>query len=282
MEDREPGADLLGEREEVELGAELAVVAPLGFLEPVQVLLQRLVVLPRGAVDPLEHRALLVAAPVRAGDLRELERAELAGRRDVRAATQVDVRDAAVGAQVLVDADRAVAGDLAGVVVLRRARADVADDLLLVRLVGEQLQALVEVVLLAHERLVLGHDLAHPGLDALEVRVGEVLAVGQLEVVVEAVADRRADRVLGPGEQVEDGLGHQVRGGVAQDLAALVRVGGDDRDRGVVVDRAGRGRPRRRRPWRRPRPWPGPCRSTPRRRRPSRPSAAPSRNRRAA
>ena len=239
MEDREAGPDLVREREEVELGAELAVVAALGFLEPVQVLLERLVVLPRGAVDALEHRALLVTPPVRAGDLRQLERAELAGRRDVRAAAQVHVRHAAVGVQVLVDADRAVAGDLARVLVVGGARADVADDLLLERLVREQLQAAVEVVLLAHERLVLGHDLAHPRLDALEVRLGEVLAVGQLEVVVEAVGDRGADRVLRPREQVEDRLGHQVRGRVPQHLPARVRVRGDDRDARVVLDRPG-------------------------------------------
>ena len=145
----------------------------------------------------------------------------------------------AVGVEVLVDADGAVAGDLARVIVVGRAGADVADDLLLVRLVREELEAAVEVVLLAHERLVLGDDLAHPGLDALEVRVGEVLAVRELEVVVEAVGDRRADGVLRAREQVEDSLGHEVRRRVAQDVAALVRVRRDDRDLGVMLDRAG-------------------------------------------
>ena len=49
-----PGADLVGEREEVELDTELAVVALLGLLEPVQVLGERVLALPRGAVDALE------------------------------------------------------------------------------------------------------------------------------------------------------------------------------------------------------------------------------------
>ena len=40
VEHREARADLVGEREQVELGAELAVVAPLGLLEPVQVLVE--------------------------------------------------------------------------------------------------------------------------------------------------------------------------------------------------------------------------------------------------
>src|SRR5262245_65132963 len=69
MEDREAGADLVGEREQVEFGAELAVVALLGLLETMQVVVERRLRLPRGAVDPLEHRALLVAPPVRARDL---------------------------------------------------------------------------------------------------------------------------------------------------------------------------------------------------------------------
>src|SRR5678815_1589833 len=48
-----------------ELGGELAMVALGGFLEVVEVLLERLLRLPGGAVDALQHRALLVAAPVR-------------------------------------------------------------------------------------------------------------------------------------------------------------------------------------------------------------------------
>src|SRR5882724_8096569 len=96
MEHREPGADLLGEREEVELDAELAMVAPFGFLQAVQMLGERGIRLPRGAVDALQHRALLVAAPVRARDLRELERTEPARRRDVRAAAQIDEVDGLV------------------------------------------------------------------------------------------------------------------------------------------------------------------------------------------
>ena len=93
--------------------------------------------------------------------------------------------------------------------------------------------------LLALERLVGLHDLAHARLDAREVVLREVLAVREREVVVEAVLDRRADGVLGARVEVGDGLRHHVRGGVPQHLAAVGRVGGDDRDGGVVVDRAG-------------------------------------------
>ena len=77
--------------------------------------------------------------------------------------------------------------------------------------------------LVADERLVLGDDLAHAGLDPLEVVGAERAAVGQLEVVVEAVLDRRADGERGPREQVEHGLRQHVGRRVAERVAALGR-----------------------------------------------------------
>ena len=68
VEDREARPDLLGEAEQVELLAELAVVAALGLLEPLEVLGERRLGLEGGAVDALELGAVLVPAPVRAGD----------------------------------------------------------------------------------------------------------------------------------------------------------------------------------------------------------------------
>ena len=122
----------------------------------------------------------------------------------------------------------------------------------------EDRERVVAVDLLALERLVGLHDLPHARLDALEVVLARSAAPsGSVEVVVEAVLDRRTDGVLGARVEVGDGLRHHVRGGVPQHLAAVGRVGGDDGDGGVVVDRPGRGRPPRRRPWPRPRPWRG-------------------------
>ena len=65
VEDGQAGADLVGEAEQVELAAQLAMVALLGLLEPVEVGVERFLGLPGGAVDPLELLVLLVAAPVR-------------------------------------------------------------------------------------------------------------------------------------------------------------------------------------------------------------------------
>ena len=218
VEDGQARADLLGEAEEVELGAELAVVAPLGLLELVQVGGQRLLGLPGRPVDALELLALLVAPPVGPGHPHQLEVAQPAGRGHVRPAAQVDE-----GVGVAVGADHRAGGvDLVG------AGPDGLDDLLLEGLVGEDLQPLLEGVLVADEGLVLLDDGPHLGLDALQVVVAEVGPAGQLEVVVEAVLDHRPDGVLGAGPQPADGLGHDVGGGVPQHLAAGLGVGGDD------------------------------------------------------
>jgi hypothetical protein len=64
VEDRQPGADLVGEGEEVELHTELAVVALLGLGKSVEVCREVVLGGPRRAVDPLELLVGLVAAPV--------------------------------------------------------------------------------------------------------------------------------------------------------------------------------------------------------------------------
>ena len=52
----EHGADcLVLEMEQIHLPAEAPVVAPLGFLEPVQVGIELLAVGPCGPIDPLQH-----------------------------------------------------------------------------------------------------------------------------------------------------------------------------------------------------------------------------------
>src|SRR5215207_7570730 len=80
------------EREEVELDAEPAVVALPGLRAAPQELVELLLRAPDRAIDALELRTLLVAAPVRRGHGEQLERADPARRRDMRAAAQVAER----------------------------------------------------------------------------------------------------------------------------------------------------------------------------------------------
>ena len=87
------------------------------------------------------------------------------------------------------------------------------------------------------ELLALLDDLAHPGLDLLEVRRDE----GHLdvEVVVEAVVDRRADAEPGLRPDVLHGLGHHVRGGVPQDVVPVGAVDGHALDLVAVLELVG-------------------------------------------
>ena len=239
VEDHQAGADLVGEAEQVEVAAELAVVAPLGLLDPVQVLLERLLGLPGGAVDPLELLVLLVAAPVRRGAAHQLERRDPLRGRQVRAAAQVAPRDVAVAADVVVD------GELAGADLDARALGRVVglagalepDQLDLVGLVLQLVERVGVGGDPAGELLALLDDLPHPGLDLLEV-LGHERGL-DVEVVVEAVLDRRADAEPGVREHLLHGLRHHVRGRVAQDVAAVGGVDGHALDLVAVLELVG-------------------------------------------
>ncbi len=224
VEDREAGAQLVGEGEQVELGAELAVVALLGLGEEVQVRLQLVLGRPGGAVDALELRVLLAAAPVGGGRPHQLEGGDDAGGRQVGASAEVlPAQLAGLGVEVVVDGQltgadlgvRTVGGLPGGTLE--------TDQLQLVRLTGQLVAGGLVGDDAAGEALAALLDLLHLLLDGLEVIGVEGLL--DVEVVVEAVLDGRADAQLGFGEQLLHGLRHDVRGGVAQDGQAV--LGGD-------------------------------------------------------
>jgi hypothetical protein len=92
--------------EQVELAAELAVVALLGFLDLLQVGVELFLLGEGGAVDARQHRVVAVAAPIGARDLHQLEGvADLAGRGHVRAAAEIEP------VALEIDLDRLVAGN---------------------------------------------------------------------------------------------------------------------------------------------------------------------------
>ena len=190
--------------EQVQLLAELAVVALLGFLEPVQVRLQILLVEERGAIDTLQALAMLVALPVRTRHRKQLEGLDPPHRGHVRSATEVREQLACP--------------------VHRHAR--------LVSLLLDQL-ALHELALRAvlgqclfardPDALVLGialRDLLHARFDLLQVVRGERLVA--VHVVEEALLGGRADAELRIGIQLEGRGCQQVRRRMAVDLERLL------------------------------------------------------------
>ena len=147
----------------------------------------------------------------------------------MRAAAQVaPAALAGLGVEVVVDGQLAAA-DLHHLGGVEPVALDV-DQLELVRLVGQLGLGLVERAEAAPpEPLPRLDDLLHPLLE-----LGQVLGLerlGDVEVVVEAVLDRRADAELGLGEDVLHRLGEHVRGGVPQHVEPVRRVQRDRLDR---------------------------------------------------
>ena len=215
----EDAADrLLTQVEEVELAAEAAMVAALGFFELKEILVEVLLARKGSAVDALQLGISRVAAPIRAGNIHQLEGlAEIARRRQVRADAEIDEIALPIEADLLARRDLA---DIFGLVALADA--------------VEERDRGVAVPDLARDLLVAAHDLAHARFDPLEILGGERRGAG--EIVIEPGFGRRPKGDLGIGIQFLDRLGHDVGRIVAQNLKPFRHLPSDDRDGGVVVD----------------------------------------------
>ena len=231
---REAATELAREAEQILLHSELAVVALQGLFELVEVPCERLLAFPGRAVDTLELWALLIATPVRARDALQLEECKLARARHVRADTHVDEF-----VSVAVGADDPIAGHFACIFCICVCRLDTLDDLDFVRLICKQFLCFGHRVFRTCEWLVLLDDLLHLFLDDAQVVIGEGLAVRQVEVVVEAVLDGRANRELGAGIQLRHRLGQYVCRRVTQHVPSGVGVVGDQRHNVAVDERDG-------------------------------------------
>ena len=234
VENHQARTDFVGEAEQVQLGAELAVIAALRLLDELEVLVERLLRLPCGAVDALQAGVVLVAPPVRGRAAGQLERRNVSRRRDVRAAAQIaPFPFAGTGIEVVVGGEL-VAADLhhlgvAGLVI---------DEFELVRLVRELFAGFIfGLVDAPREQLAFLDDLAHALFQRLQILRGE--RARHVEVVVEAVGDGRPDAELGLREHVLHRLRQHVRRRVPDDAATVVGVGGHRRHLDVAVRRPG-------------------------------------------
>ena len=212
-----PGQLLDGEQ--IELLAQHAMVALLGLFELVEVVVEVLLGEERGAVDALQLRVLLVAEPIGAGDVEQLERLDAPGRRNVRPTAEVGELAGLVDGDFLVGR-----GELLDEVALH----EVAFRL-------KALQAFLAGQELAGVGQVLPGQLLHLLLDGCEVLGGEGLFA--IEVVEEAALGRRAVAELGLGKQFEHGSRHEVRRGVAIDLQRLGIALGQDAQLGIALQR---------------------------------------------
>ena len=160
--------------------------------------------------------------------------AEPSGRGHVRTPTHVDegALGSPAGCDIAVEADRrtALCVTVGGI-----ARRGGIHERPLVGVVGHQLTSAVEGKLETLERLVRGDDLAHAGIDRLEVGIREGLAAGQLEVVVEAVVDRGPAGEGGPRPQPEHCLCQHVGRRMPDVLEGRLVAVGEEANRVTVT-----------------------------------------------
>src|SRR5215210_2135399 len=205
--------------EEIELRPEAAMVARPCLLEPLEVRVQIRLVVEGGPVDAGQLLVVLVAAPVRAGEAGQLDGLDRTRVLQVRTAAEVGELSLRVGRD-------------------RRFRRVDELDLVFLALVGEVTLRLVRAELLTIPAAALGELAADLLLDLLERLLADRL--GELEVVVETVLDRRPDRDLRAGVEAPDSLGEQVRGRVPQHVERvriLLVADGQDLNRLPVLER---------------------------------------------
>ena len=196
--------------------ADLAVVAGLRLLELLLVLLELGLALESHSVDAGEHLVLGIVLPVRSALARDLECLEGVRVCHVRARAHVDV------VSLLIEADDGILGKVSDVLFL----------VLGLSLVHE-LDGLVPGKDERSYRQMLLGDLLHLGLDGVQVIVAE-LPVPEVDVIIETSLGCRSVSEIRLRIQTLDGLGHQMRRRVTDDMIHfLCRT---FRDASVFVD----------------------------------------------
>ena len=200
-------SDHIHRGEVFQLTPDLVVIPALGVLHGGKIVVQLFLSRESRAVHALEHLVLLIALPVSAGALRQPERLDGAGRKQVRSCAQV--------------------GELALPVK--------ADDFALRQFLNQL--HLVRLVVFLHERDRFGAgqfkalDLLVLLDDLLHLRLNIVKDIGRegniaVKVIVEAVLDGGTDGQLGFRIQTLDRLRQDMRSCVAENvLPVLVREG---------------------------------------------------------
>ncbi len=198
QEHRHAARQILVHHEELEFASQLAVIALGCLFQPPEILLHLLLRDPRRAIDALEHRALLVAAPVRARDLHQLKGTNLPRILHVRTTTEVQER------VLLVDANFSIR--------------QVLNQLNLIGLSFdlEVLQGLLARPAIALEKIFSGDNLAHTLLN-----IGQIFGrqrARKIEIIVEPILNRGPDREFRVRKNFLHSLGHHMGRGVSHTL----------------------------------------------------------------
>src|SRR5579885_1486926 len=205
QEEWNAGANILTERKECEFLAKLAVIALLRLFKLPEIVIEVFLRKPGRPIEPLEHWAVFVAAPVGPGHAHQLERADLSRAFHMRPPAKVQKWP------LLVDAHLGIG--------------QILNNLHLVRLIAlfEVLERFFARPFALYKGMVLSDTFGHAPLDLWKI-IGRKRA-GQLHIIIEAILDSRANRKFGIGEDALDSLRHHMRGGVTHALDGRVGDG---------------------------------------------------------
>ena len=204
--------------EELELRAEFAVIAALGFFEPVQIFVQLLLRVERRCVDALQLRIPFLAFPVGPRNAHQLESLNPLGGRDMRSAAEIDEFAGSVeGNHRLIGLffDQLALEELLGI---------------LIELQGFGLRQELALVL-----QILGGQFAHLLFDFFEVFRSEGLLAQ--EFVEKAVIDRRSNAQLHVRVEIHHRGGQQVRRGMPEDVQRVGIFFGENLQLDVLLER---------------------------------------------
>ena len=203
MPENQPRPGQFLNREQIQLLPNHAMVALLRLFHLLQVRVEIFLREKRSPVDALQLRILLIAQPVGASDIEQLERLDFPGRRNVRPAAEVSELAGAVNRNLFIGL-----GELLDEMALHE-----------VAFFFELGQPLVPRQKLARVRQVLLHQFLHFLFDLLEI-LGRKRS-GSVEVVKKTAFGRRPVTELGLRKQLEHRRRQQVRRRMPENLKRL-------------------------------------------------------------
>ena len=188
---RKSGSHFRGESKELHFLAYLAMVTLLGLLKHSEVLVQHRLLRKTDTVDAGEHVTLLIASPVGSCYGKQLDGFYYGSVLQMRTTAQVGE------ISILIESDGAVLEfpyKLA---------------LVLIALLGEIPERILLADLGTHEDLLPAGQFQHLVLDGLQFRLGELVSA-EIDIIIEAVFDCRADSELDARIKGLESLGHKM------------------------------------------------------------------------
>ena len=214
QEEREAGG-FVAHHEKVHFATDLAMIALFRLFDHRQMSVELFFRRERGAVHARQHLIVGIGLPIRSGNARKLERLESFGIGDMGADAHVDI------IALLEEGDTGVFRQVPDML-----------DLVLLAALFHQSDSLGARKFESAELQVFLHDLLHLRLYSGKIVLGKPF-IAQVDIVVEAVVGCGAVGEIGLGIEALDGLGHDMRGRMTNDVRYLVLR--DFSDRAVVV-----------------------------------------------